>query len=1076
MALMRSSVKGIGWLLGLALVVSGWGAWSEWARSSGTASIDVSAQVKVTFSGLRFDRANQTFNTGATLTNISPDPILAPLELRIIAITPTAVTLDNPTGIAGDGHPYVAVPLPTGILAPGATVTNVVLRFRNPGNVQFTFTPQVFGMRAAGNKPPVANAGPDQRARVGATVTLDGSASTDPDGDALSALWTLPTAPAGSVATLADATTLHPRLTLDKPGAYEARLVVGDGAVDSAPDTVTISTENTPPVAHAGAAQRAPVGATVTLDGSASTDVDGNPLTYLWTLLTRPDASAAALINPAMVKPTLTLDQPGAYTAQLIVNDGTVDSAPASVTVSTANTPPVAHAGPAQTVTVGATVTLDGSGSRDADGDALTYQWALTATPVGSAATLTHPTTVHPGFVADKAGTYVAQVMVNDGQAASPPATVTISTENSQPVANAGPDQAAITGQTVTLDGAASRDADGDPLTYQWALTTRPAQSQAAVQNATSAQAALVPDLIGDYIAQLMISDGTLTSLPDTVLITVTAPAPTNRNPQIASSPVTTATVGQPYGYDVNATDADGDALSYALNAASAGMSIQASSGLIAWTPTAAGDVPVTVEVSDGQGGRAIQSFSIQVTQENLPPLPPAPETVAPPVDATVATSNYAASQFLYTGANPIQTSVAPGTIEPKRAAVLRGQVRDRNNAPLPAVVITVLNHPEFGQTLSRADGMFDLAVNGGGYLTVNYQRSGYLPAQRQINVPWQDFAVLEEVILIARDAKVTSIDLTHATTMQVAQGSVVTDQDGTRQPALLIQPGTTASRIMPDGGAQPLTTLSLRFTEYTVGANGPQAMPAPLPPTSAYTYAVELSADEAPIKKNGQDVIFNQPVVFYVTNFLNFPVGGEVPVGYYDNTQAAWKAINNGRIVKILSVSGGLAQLDVNGSGAPADAAALGVTDAERAQLAGLYPVGASLWRVRLTHLSTWDCNWPAGPPRDAEPPKVVEPESGDNQNPDDPDCASGSIIECENQTLGERIPVVGSGLSLNYRSSRVPGRVAARTLTIPLSGASIPASLKRIDVKIDIAGRGINLGHFPAQPNQVITYTWDS
>jgi len=137
---------------------------------------------------------------------------------------------------------------------------------------------------------------------------------------------------------------------------------------------------------------------------------------------------------------------------------------------------------------------------------------------------------------------------------------------------------------------------------------------------------------------------------------------------------------------------------------------------------------------------------------------------------------------------------------------------------------------------------------------------------------------------------------------------------------------------------------------------------------------------------------------------------------------------------------------------------------------------VGAILWRVRLTHLSTWDCNWPAGPPRDAEPPKVVEPESGDNQNPDDPDCASGSIIECENQTLGERIPVVGSGLSLNYRSSRVPGRVAARTLTIPLSGASIPASLKRIDVKIDIAGRGINLGHFPAQPNQVITYTWDS
>ncbi|MFZ1829048.1 MAG: Ig domain-containing protein, partial [Candidatus Competibacteraceae bacterium] len=380
-----------------------------------------------------------------------------------------------------------------------------------------------------------------------------------------------------------------------------------------------------------------------------------------------------------------------------------------------------------------------------------------------------------------------------------------------------------------------------------------------------------------------------MSSDPDTATVTVTEPTPTNRDPQILSSPVTTATVGQPYRYDVNATDADGDTLTYALNAAPASMSINSSSGLIAWTPTAAGEVTVRVEVNDGHGGQATQSFSLQVQPENLPPLPEDPATVAPPVDPTVATTTFAATEFLYTGSNPIQTGVMPGTIQAQRAAVMRGRVLDKQNNPLPGVVLTVLNHPEFGQTLSRADGWFDLAVNGGGYLTVNYQRNGYLPAQRQVNVPWQDFVVLDDAILIAKDAKVTTIDLTNTTTMQAAQGSVVTDQDGTRQPALLIPPGATASRVLPDGSTQPLSTLSLRFTEYTVGANGPKTMPAPLPPTSGYTYAVEISADEAPTKTNGQDVIFNQPVSFYVDNFLNFPVGGEVPVGYYDNTQGAW-------------------------------------------------------------------------------------------------------------------------------------------------------------------------------------------
>ncbi len=449
------------------------------------------------------------------------------------------------------------------------------------------------------------------------------------------------------------------------------------------------------------------------------------------------------------------------------------------------------------------------------------------------------------------------------------------------------------------------------------------------------------------------------------------------------------------------------------------------------------------------------------------PTLPPDPATVAPPIDPTVATTHYAATSFLYTGANPIQTGVAPGTINPVRSAVLRGKVLDKQNNPLPGVTMTILNHPEFGQTLSRADGMFDLAVNGGGILTLNYTKDGYLPVQRQANVPWQDYVVLDDVVMIPLDPQVTTIDLSAATPIQVARGSVITDSDGTRQATLFFSQGTTATV-----NGVPLTTLNVRATEYTVGENGPQTMPGPLPANVGYTYAVELSADEAP----NQEVRFSQPVINYVENFLNFPVGGIVPVGYYDRVKAAWIPSDNGRVIKILSLTGGLADLDTNGDGAVDDAAtlsALGVTDAERQQLAALYSAGQSLWRVRITHFTPEDYNWPYGPPLGAKPPQLSPPAP-----PPPLDCnhllEKRSIIQCESQILGESLPLTGSPARLHYGSERVPGNKTLYTLEIPLSGATLPASLRRIRLEIFVAGRKFEQS-FPAMPNQRTFFTWD-
>ncbi len=193
-------------------------------------------------------------------------------------------------------------------------------------------------------------------------------------------------------------------------------------------DVSNVSTPNNPPVANAGPDQgNIAGGTTITLDGSKSSDPNGNPLTFRWTLMTKPAGSNASLSSTTSVKPTFTVDLvTGDYTAQLIVNDGTVDSAPDSVTISTANVAPVANAGPDQPSVAPGPVTLDGSASSDANGDPLTYSWTFTSIPGGSAAVLTSPNTVSPTFTVDLAGSYVVQLIVNDGTVDSAPSTVTI--------------------------------------------------------------------------------------------------------------------------------------------------------------------------------------------------------------------------------------------------------------------------------------------------------------------------------------------------------------------------------------------------------------------------------------------------------------------------------------------------------------------------------------------------------------------------------------------------------------------------------------------------------------------------
>ncbi len=472
--------------------------------------------------------------------------------------------------------------------------------------------------------------------------------------------------------------------------------------------------------------------------------------------------------------------------------------------------------------------------------------------------------------------------------------------------------------------------------------------------------------------------------------------------------------------------------------------------------------------------------------------------TTCAPLDPTVATRLYEAAACIYDGPQQIGRTAI---LDPVTISVLQGKVLTRAGTRLSGVKVSVLHYAEnnpqsYGWTFTGSDGAFELAVNGGSTMTLQYEKTGYLPVQRQVEAVWQHYAVAPDVVMLQLDPQVTSVTLSSG---GVARGSVQTDTEGTRQATVLFPASMTGTMTVPDPNGPPGSTITsalpdtvtFRATEYTVGANGPQAMPGPLPPTSGYTYAVDLVLDEA-IAAGATTVSFDKKIPFYVDNFLNFPVGSAVPVGYYDRLKAAWIPSDNGIVIKIGAPSAGMASVEIDNTGiartwGDTGLSSLEFTQAELQRLAQLYVPGKSLWRSLVTHFTPYDCNYPNGPEPGACDPG--EPSCGPGPGPDpnrpnprrpkdDPCTASGSIIECENQILGERLAVSGTPFTLNYRSDRVVGRKEAYHLDIPVTGTVAPPSvLKRIEVVVTVAGKKFDYS-VPCSPcvaGQKVPFDWD-
>jgi RHS repeat-associated protein len=388
---------------------------------------------------------------------------------------------------------------------------------------------------------------------------------------------------------------------------------------------------------------------------------------------------------------------------------------------------------------------------------------------------------------------------------------------------------------------------------------------------------------------------------------------------------------------------------------------------------------------------------------------------------------------------------------DPRRFSLVTGLVHDLDGLPIADVSIAIHDHPEYGTSNTDGEGKFSIPVEGGGTITLVYQKEGLITAHRKVHVPWNDITIAETIQMVEEDSAATTILFDgNPGTVFTHQSTEVSDEFGTRSCTMVFTGDNQAYEVDDKGTViRELGEITTRATEFTT----PDSMPAVLPPTSAYTYCAELSVDGA------ERVRFAQSVVMYVENFLGFAVGEVVPVGYYDRDKGVWVPSDNGVVVRILDtdLDGVVDALDADGDGTPDDVdndgslsdEVMGLEDSVR------YPPGSTFWRVEVDHFSPWDHNWPPVLASEATASNAKKAPTANQQKEEGKDCKNkkNSFVEERSGIFHEDIPIPGTDVTLHYASNAVEGY--STIITVPASGEVVPASLRRIVVKVEVAGR---------------------
>jgi hypothetical protein len=368
------------------------------------------------------------------------------------------------------------------------------------------------------NQAPKANAGADKTITLPAnTTTLTGS-GTDADGTIASYAWSKVSGPAGG--TIATANAASTNITALQQGTYVFRLTVTDNAGSTGTDDVQVIV-NAAPAPPANQAPKANAGAdrditlptnALTLTGSG-TDADGTIASYAWSKVSGP--AGGNIGNPTLASTNITGLLQGTYVFRLTVTDnagatGTDDvQVIVNAAVAAANLAPLAEAGNEQNITLPAnSTTLDGSASRDPDGQITSWSWIKIAGPATGA--IQNANTAKPAVSNLERGSYEFELTVTDNKGATSKDRVKINVLkiNQKPVARVK-DTIVVTlpVQSAELDGSQSYDPDGKINAYSWKLVNGPAASAPRILSQTQSKTVVADLTAGNYQFELTVED-----------------------------------------------------------------------------------------------------------------------------------------------------------------------------------------------------------------------------------------------------------------------------------------------------------------------------------------------------------------------------------------------------------------------------------------------------------------------------------------------------------------------------------------------------------------------------------------
>jgi len=159
-----------------------------------------------------------------------------------------------------------------------------------------------------------------------------------------------------------------------------------------------------------------------------------------------------------------------------------------------------------------------------------------------------------------------------------------------------------------------------------------------------------------------------------------------------------------------------------------------------------------------------------------------------------------------------IASNATIDNFDEKRFCVLRGKVKTIDDRPLSNVTVSIKGHSEYGSVQTDSNGEFAIAIEGGGVVTIRYQKDSFATSDRKVDAPWKDIVIVEDIAMVKRDSEVTKVALDGSKQTHISR--LYSDDRGERATTLVFNGITKATITHEDGTTEELSELNVRATK----------------------------------------------------------------------------------------------------------------------------------------------------------------------------------------------------------------------------------------------------------------------